>query len=100
MERHMLQALDRRTHSFDSDPLQRIDSGGLRQTAEGSIAYPKLGQALNICVASSFTANPLLQPMELWLRTLEIQAEVCMAPYAQVMQELLDPQSSLALNKN
>jgi FkbH-like protein len=53
-----------------------------------------------IVVASTFTADRLLSPLEFWMDTLEIPAEICLAPYGQLMQELLNPQSALSSNRS
>ena len=54
----------------------------------------------SVVVAATFTADPLQQPLEFWMRTLEIEANVTLAPYAQVMQELLNPRSLLGTNNS
>ena len=58
------------------------------------------GSVLNIVVAGTFTVLPVKRPLEFWMDRLEISAEVTIAPYAQVMQELLNPTSSLARNRS
>src|SRR5689334_62454 len=54
---------------------------------------------LRIAIAGTFTLDPVQAPIELWMETLEIAAEVVLTPYAQVMQQLLNPQSALATNQ-
>lgn len=54
------------------------------------------GNRQTIVVAATFTAEMVEQPLIFWMNTLEIPADVVLAPYAQVMQELLDPESSFA----
>lgn len=61
-------------------------------------AAKESGNVIKIVLASTFTADPLQAPLQFWLNTLEISGEVEMAPYAQVMQELLDPRSLLSSN--
>jgi amino acid adenylation domain-containing protein/FkbH-like protein/thioester reductase-like protein len=55
---------------------------------------------LCIAIASTFTADPLCVPLNFWMQTLGIGATVSLAPYAQVMQELLNPQSLLSANRD
>jgi FkbH-like protein len=51
-----------------------------------------------IAVAATFTAEPLAEPLEFWLRELELPAQIQFAPYNQLFQQLLDPASLLSLN--
>ncbi len=53
---------------------------------------------LTLAVAATFTAEPLESGLAYWMRTLGIPAKVAFAPYNQVFQELLAPQSLLAQN--
>ena len=52
-----------------------------------------------IVVASTFTVDLLRHPLQFWLSTLSIAADITLSPYAQVMQELLNPQSSFSKNR-
>ena len=75
-------------------------SEGRAAQEQGTTSKAKAaGGVLNIVVAGTFTALPLKKPLEFWMDRLEISAEVTIAPYAQVMQELLNPTSSLARNR-
>jgi amino acid adenylation domain-containing protein/FkbH-like protein/thioester reductase-like protein len=56
-------------------------------------------EATKIVIASTFTADPLSDPLVFWMNMLSIPAEIKLAPYAQVMRELLDPDSLLSQNK-
>jgi amino acid adenylation domain-containing protein/FkbH-like protein len=53
-----------------------------------------------ISVVGTFTIEPLLGPLKFWMDKLEIAAAVELAPYAQVMQELLDPLSGSSRTVN
>jgi FkbH-like protein len=46
-------------------------------------------------VATSFTADPLLPAVQFWAKVLELDAAVSSAPYAQLLQSLLDAGSLL-----
>lgn len=48
-----------------------------------------------IAVAATFTAEPVEQPLAWWFDLLGRPSRILFAPYGQVFQELLDPQSSL-----
>ena len=51
---------------------------------------------IQVAVAATFTADLVREPLQYWLDQLEIPADVRLAPYAQVLQELLDPTSLLS----
>src|SRR5207245_1805937 len=55
--------------------------------------------AVNIVIGATFTAEPLKDGLDFWLRRLGLPASVCFAPYNQVFQELLDPGSLAAGNR-
>jgi FkbH-like protein len=46
-------------------------------------------------VAASFTTDALQAPLRFWLKELELNGTVELAPYGQVLQSLLDPLSAL-----
>jgi hypothetical protein len=54
---------------------------------------------LSIAIASTFTVDPLGAPLGFWMETLQVPADIALAPYGQLMQELLNPASLLAHNK-
>jgi FkbH-like protein len=51
-------------------------------------------------IAGTFTVDPIVEPLALLLREAGVALSVELAPYGQVFQELLDPVSSLASNRN
>src|ERR1700722_111771 len=53
-----------------------------------------------VVVSATFTAEPLKESIDFWMRELELPAAVEFAPYDQVFQQLLDPGSMLSQNKN
>jgi len=57
------------------------------------LAPSKIETTLPIAIASTFTADALRRPLEFWMEALGIPPDVALAPYAQIMQELLSPQS-------
>ncbi len=54
--------------------------------------------ARRIVVAATFTAEPVQNTLEFWIRELNLPATVEFAPYDQVFQQLLDPGSALSQN--
>ena len=52
-----------------------------------------------LVVSANFAADPLVEPLELWSRELDLGWNVELAPYDQVFQGLLDPASALRRNR-
>lgn len=65
---------------------------------EKMAAYQKSVQKESLVIASTFTAEPLQEPLTFWMQQLEIEANITFAPYNQIFQQLLDPTSLLAKN--
>ena len=55
--------------------------------------------ALRVVVSSTFTADPVEEALSFWLAQMGFAAEVEFAPYSQVFQQLLDPGSTMAGNR-
>jgi FkbH-like protein len=55
-------------------------------------------QKLTIAIASTFTAEPLEESLNYWMKELNTPASIRFAPYNQVFQQLLDPSSLLRNN--
>ena len=53
----------------------------------------------NLVVTSTFTAEAVEEPLRFWMNELEIPCEVRFAPFNQVFQSLLDPNSELSHNQ-
>ena len=49
-------------------------------------------------VAATFTAEPIQEPLAFWQRKIGKKGHIAFAPYNQVFQELLDPESLLSRN--
>ena len=77
------------------DEPSMVSEFAARERADAASGQPRH----RLAVAATFTAEPLRIPLDFWLRTLELGAEVVVVPYAQVIQQLLDPQSALGTNK-
>jgi FkbH-like protein len=61
-------------------------------------AHALSSHGLKIEVASTFTAEPIREPLDFWMQELGFDAIIEFAPYNQVFQELLDPGSLLSRN--
>lgn len=53
---------------------------------------------INIAVAATYTANPVIDTLGYFMDRLNIESDIKLAPYNQVLQQLLHPQSLFALN--
>ena len=53
---------------------------------------------LRVAFAATYTADPLKESLEFWMEKLRIPSVISVAPYNQVFQQLLDPDSLLATN--
>ena len=53
-----------------------------------------------IVIAASFTAEPVVDPLNFWLEELALPYNIEFAPYNQIFQELLAPNSSFAINQD
>jgi len=54
---------------------------------------------LRIAVTATFTADPVAESLAFWMEELRYPASIEFAPYSQVFQQLLDPGSLLARNR-
>jgi amino acid adenylation domain-containing protein/FkbH-like protein/FkbM family methyltransferase len=53
-----------------------------------------------LAVVSSFTAEPIDEPLAFWMARLALPTRLAFAPFGQVFQELLDPSSTIGRNRN
>jgi FkbH-like protein len=51
-----------------------------------------------LVISSTFTAEPIQQPLDFWIRELGLSYRTAFAPFNQVFQSLLDPSSEFAAN--
>ncbi|GEM_PF-453932 len=55
---------------------------------------------ITVAIAATFTAEPVEESLSFWLSELDIPSKIEFAPYSQVFQQLLDPNSLLSQNRN
>jgi FkbH-like protein len=55
---------------------------------------------ITVAIAATFTAEPVEESLSFWLQELDIPCKIEFAPYNQVFQQLLDPNSLLSQNQN
>src|SRR5512138_2032636 len=53
-----------------------------------------------VAISATFTAEPIRETLAFWLEQLGLEHRVEFAPYNQVFQQLLDPQSLLARTRS
>ncbi len=53
-----------------------------------------------LAIAATFTSEPIAAPLEFWIDELGWDYQVVFSPYNQVFQQLLDPESLLARNRD
>lgn len=82
-----------------SDPEKRIDEFRVPEVLARQVAASSLARKRSIAVAATYTAEPLKEPLEFWLRQLGMPPKIEFALFNQVFQQLLDPNSLLANNQ-
>jgi FkbH-like protein len=71
------------------------------RTTEGSAAQRALAPMHSpLIIAATFVADPLQPVLEYWGRQLGASLSLAFAPYAQIVQQLLDEHSPLATNRD
>jgi amino acid adenylation domain-containing protein/FkbH-like protein/non-ribosomal peptide synthase protein (TIGR01720 family) len=81
-----------------TEPRARISDLRLVQPLEDRLAA-RQAQTWSLCLAASFTADPVEPPLAFWMERLALDARIERAPQYQVFQQLLDPASILARNR-
>ena len=87
-------------HSLVRNPASKLTEVRLTKALEqrsASALKPKQEQV--IAFASSFTAEPIEESVRYWMKELEMPVQIHFAPYNQVFQQLLAPDSVLAKNQ-
>jgi hypothetical protein len=77
--------------------LPRTPSGRIHEEALRRLRPS--GERLEVVVTATFTARPLEEALAFWLDEIGLPGRVRFAPYAQVFQELLQPDSLSARNR-
>ncbi len=88
---------------FDSNGLVYLELNGVKfkylekfQTQDKTSEKEKH----TVCISSTFTSDPLEDSLKFWDNYLDLSLNIQFAPYNQVFQELLNPQSLLSTNQN
>jgi FkbH-like protein/FkbM family methyltransferase len=69
-----------------------------RRVAFSYLAPVDAAETLKLCIAASFTAEPVEDSLKFWADRFGLSAEVQFAPYHQIFQQLLDKGSSFRKN--
>jgi FkbH-like protein len=82
-------------------PQTRLDGLALLPAlAAQAAAAQRRDDRQEIVLSATFTAEPLGEVLDFWMRELDLPARVSFAPYHQVFQQLLDPASRLRANRH
>jgi FkbH-like protein len=60
---------------------------------------PDGAKDLRVCIAASFTVQPVAPTLKVWGRAFGLEIECCFAEYDQIVQALLDPDGPFAANR-
>lgn len=86
------------------DAAQLVMDGTVNESPEATKSSPvsvaEASRKHRIVIAATFTADLLKEPIEFWMRRAGLDAEISLSPYAQVMQELLNPASAINRNRS
>jgi len=102
---------------FDSNTIEFLVSSYCQileqavQSSETKISEFELSERLNVnsrplekppklAISATFTAEPVADSLNFWRQELELGYQIEFAPYNQVFQQLLNPESLLAQNPN
>lgn len=102
--------LEFRADRFDRAPVDRMGAEFLR-LVNAVLATPTVSLSAlplpagatreqTIAVASTFTAEPIEEPLAFWMSRLGTPTQIVFAPFGQVFQELLDPSSAIGRNRD
>ena len=79
-----------------SQPSLRLDQVKLPLELSKQAATAR--RSRTIAIASTFTGEPIEQPLKFWMRRLGVRSKIKFAPFNQVIQQLLDPSGLFASN--
>lgn len=91
---------ERRSDSLIGD-IDLFNKGGqlVLQIEDVELKYLETHHIQNIVVTSNFTADPVSDTLDFWGRQFDMPVDVQFAPYNQVFQQLLDPNSLVSKNE-
>ncbi len=93
---HILERIADNPHSTLSDIGLKISGKDTVSPTDAGISSAQLSaekQTGRIAIASTFAAEPLESPLSFWMQELGMPFRIEIAPYNQIFQQLLDPQS-------
>lgn len=77
----------------------RLKSKLMQTFRQDSVQLSPASQPQTIAISATFTAEPLEESLIFWMKQLKMSASIEFAPYNQVFQQLLDPTSVFAQNR-
>ncbi|MDQ2926398.1 MAG: amino acid adenylation domain-containing protein [Acidobacteriota bacterium] len=96
----LLEAYAAIVQALIADPGMEVDAVPVSPALLAQAENANAEHHQKIIVSATFTAEPIEEPLRFWMRELELNYEIEFAPYNQVFQSLLDPESAMRRNKN
>lgn len=88
-------------NSLTQEPLRAVSQFAISsRLVEKRAAAHRRDKKHSLAVASTFTAEPIESSLAFWMQELGINAEIHFAPYNQAFQQVLDPASMFAQNRD
>src|SRR5271165_5438491 len=96
----LLQAYADLLDAIAIDPTKRVAEFRIPHELARQAEASALARKQSIAVAATYTAEPIQEPLEFWLRQLGMPPKIEFAPFNQVFQQLFDPASLIAENEH
>jgi amino acid adenylation domain-containing protein len=97
--RHLLESYSSVLRTLVREPHRRVSDFQLIPELESQVRRARSSEQV-VNIAATFTAEPIAESLEYWMKELGISGRVRFAPYNQVFQQLLDPTGLLGANKS
>jgi FkbH-like protein len=100
MIKALLALVGRTLETLALDPQRKLSNFERSDALEAQAGAVRLSREKpEIAIAATFTAEPLEESLQFWIKKLDLPATATFAPYNNVFQQLLDPASLLASNQ-
>src|SRR6185503_20765856 len=97
--RYLLESYSSVLRTLVREPHRRVSDFQLSAELENQVRRARSCEQI-VNIAATFTAEPIAESLEYWMKELSISGRVRFAPYNQVFQQLLDPAGSFGANKS
>lgn len=97
---HLLDAYQHTLETFIQSPHEQISKSRIPEALVRQAQSAKQrDQKPKIAISATFTAEPIENALSFWSQQLHLERDIEFAPYNQVFQELLNPNSLLSTNE-